>query len=395
MLRFSSPYHRDLTWRYFALFVAIGLMGGLLGPALPHFAAMTESSMSQIAVLFTARALGNMAGALITGVLIDHASGHRVLFGMALVGVLGLLLTPFSPSLALLTAMLGVLGFAEVSLNAGGNTLLLWLHKESSGPNVSALHFCFGVGNMLTPLVIMIALAITGQFQWAFWVVASCLLMVIVPITRYASPVKPHAHHEPGTSRVIKHRDPLLLGLLMLLFALYVGLEITFAGWITAYGILSGSPSAQAALLATLFWLALSAGRLLAIPLLRWSSPWTFLVGGLVLGMATAGALHALWLPLGVGALLFGLAASAFFPTLFTLSNHVMEIRGRTTGAIFMAASLGALIIPSITGPLLDRFGAQAFPPLLGGLLLLLSIGLLALALRLRWLASKPVLALE
>lgn len=93
--------------------------------------------------------------------------------------------------------------------------------------------------------------------------------------------------------------------------------------------------------------------------------------------------------------MLFGLAASAFFPTLFTLSNNVMEIRGRTTGAIFMAASVGALIIPTVTGPLLDRLGAGAFPPLLGGLLLLLSMGLLALALRLRQLALKPVLAFE
>lgn len=395
MLRFTSPYHRRLTWRYFALFVAIGLMGGLLGPALPHLAAMTNASMSQIAVLFTARALGNMAGALTTGVLIDRYSGHRVLLGMAMLGVLGLLITPFSPSLTLLTGMMGVLGFAEVSLNAGGNTLLLWLHKESCGPQVSALHFCFGLGNMLTPLLIMLALAVTGQFQWAFWIVASCLLMVIVPIARFPSPGKPYADTTPGIPRLTKHRDPLLLGLLMLMFALYVGIEITFAGWITAYGVLSGSPSAQAALLATLFWLALSAGRLLAIPLLRWYSPWRVLVSCLLLGMATALALHTHWVPLELGALLFGLAASAFFPTLFTLSNSVMEIRGRTTGAIFMASSVGALIIPTVTGPLLDRLGAGAFPPLLGGLLLLLSMGLLALALRLRRLALKPVLAFE
>lgn len=395
MLRFTSPYHRRLTLRYFALFVAIGLMGGLLGPALPHLAAMTSASMSQIAVLFTARALGNMAGALTTGMLIDRFSGHRVLLGMAMLGVLGLLITPFSPTLALLTGIMGVLGFAEVSLNAGGNTLLLWLHQESSGPHVSALHFCFGLGNMLTPLLIMLALAVTGQFQWAFWIVASCLLMVIVPIAQLPSPGKPYADITPGIPHLTKHRDPLLLGLLMLMFALYVGIEITFAGWITAYGVLSGSPSAQAALLATLFWLALSAGRLLAIPLLRWYSPWRVLVGCLLLGMATALALHAHWVPLELGALLFGLAASAFFPTLFTLSNSVMEIRGRTTGAIFMAASVGALIIPTVTGPLLDRLGADAFPPLLGGLLLLLSMGLLALALRLRRLASKPVFAFE
>ena len=121
-----------------------------------------------------------------------------------------------------------------------------------------------------------------------------------------------------------------------------LGIEITFAGWVTSYGVLVGMAAKDAAILATLFWLTLSAGRLLAIPLLRAVSPWWVLCGCAALGLFTAWALHALWVPLTVGALLFGLAASAFFPTLYALSNQVMEMRGRTTGAIFTAAGSGA-----------------------------------------------------
>ena len=61
MLHFPSTYHRRLTWTYFGLFIAIGMTGGLLGPALPHLAEVSGASMSQIAVLFTARAVGNIA----------------------------------------------------------------------------------------------------------------------------------------------------------------------------------------------------------------------------------------------------------------------------------------------------------------------------------------------
>ena len=386
MLPFASVYHRQLTWRYFALFIAIGMTGGLLGPALPHLAQSVNASMSQIAVLFTARAVGNMSGAFITRLLLDRFDGPRVLFAMGAVMVAGLLIAPFSPLLMLLAGLFAVLGFAEVALNSGGNTLLIWLHGEEAGPHISALHFCFSFGNMLTPLVMVAALSLTGQFHWAFWVVGAYALLTLLPLLRFSSPQKRPPEDANAEYTAPKHSDRLLLMLFMLIFALYVGMEITFAGWVTSYGVLMEMATEEAAILATLFWLSLSAGRLLAIPLLRVTSPWVVLCGCATLGLATAGALHALWVPLSVGALLFGLAASAFFPTLYALSNQVMEMHGRTTGAIFTAAGSGALVIPSLTGPLLDWLGAGAFPLLLGVLVILMSSGLGLLALRLRYL---------
>ncbi len=211
----------------------------------------------------------------------------------------------------------------------------------------------------------------------------------VAPLSRFVSPSMPTVDPNPTSLATLKHRDPLLLGLFMLLFSLYVGIEITFAGWVTAYGTLSGLTTEHAALLATLFWLALSAGRLLAIPLLRVCSPWQVLAGCLALGLSAAAGLHLNALPPSAGALLFGLSASAFFPTLFALCNQSIVMRGRTTGAIFTAAGSGALVIPSLTGPLLDLAGAGAFPILLATLWLLIALGLLLLASRLRQLAVR------
>jgi|TARA_A100001518_G_C1225014_1_gene72372 fucose permease len=392
MLHFISEYHRRLTWSYFGLFIAIGMTGGLLGPALPHLAQASGSTMSQIAILFTARAVGNMSGAMVTGLLMDRLNGHRVLLMMGGLAVVGLALAPLSPLLMLLTLLFMLLGFAEVSLNAGGNTLLLWLHGDAAGPNVSALHFCFSFGNMLTPLIMIAALSLTGQFHLTFWIVGVSLAAMLWPLSRFASPTMSTMVTPLDNVAPIKHRDPVLLGLFLLLFAVYVGIEITFAGWVTAYGTLSGLTTEQAALLATLFWLALSAGRLMAIPLLRICSPWHVLTGCLALGLSASAGLHAHWLPLSVGALLFGLSASAFFPTLFALCNQSIVMLGRTTGAIFTAAGCGALIIPSLTGPLLDIVGARAFPILLATLWLCIALGLCLLAFRLRQLTSQQEL---
>ncbi|MFC3285884.1 MFS transporter [Litchfieldella rifensis] len=383
MLRFPSRHHRQVTLTYFGMFVGAGMTAGLLGPALPHLAAMTGSSMSQIAILFTARALGTMIGAVSAGLLLDRLPGHRLLTGMVLLAVLGLVLAPLSVALAVLTAVVFLLGLSEVSLNTGGNTLLLWTHREMAGPHISALHFCFGLGNMLVPLVMITAIALTGQFHWAFWLVGLYLLALIWPLSRLASPLRQRSREGAPEESPAKPRDAWLLAGFMLMFGLYVGTEITFAGWITTYGTLNGLSADDAAFLVSLFWLALSLGRLLAIPLLGWGSPWTMLYGCLGLGLLTALALHALWLPLSLAVLLFGLSASALFPTLLSLGNQVMEMTGRNTGLIFLACGLGAMIAPSLTGPLLDLVGAQAFPLLLAGLVILLMAALLMLRARL------------
>ncbi len=196
---------------------------------------------------------------MVTGLLMDRFNGHRVLVMMGVLAVAGLALAPLSPLLLLLTLLFMLLGFAEVSLNAGGNTLLLWLHRDAAGPNVSALHFCFSFGNMLTPLIMIAALSLTGQFHLTFWIVAASVAAMLWPLSRFVSPSLPTVDPNPTSLATLKHRDPLLLGLFMLLFSLYVGIEITFAGWVTAYGTLSGLTTEHAALLATLFWLALSA----------------------------------------------------------------------------------------------------------------------------------------
>ncbi|MCL7941847.1 MFS transporter [Halomonas sp. ATCH28] len=87
----STPHARRATHRYFLVMLAVGMGSGLLGPALPHLAAMTGSTMGQISVLFTARALGNMLGSLLSGRLVDRFPGHRVVAAMLLMALVGLL----------------------------------------------------------------------------------------------------------------------------------------------------------------------------------------------------------------------------------------------------------------------------------------------------------------
>ena len=54
----------------------------------------------------------------------------------------------------------------EVScINAGGNMMMLWLHKEKVGSYVTILHLCYSSGCMLAPLILVFA-EWTGAELW-------------------------------------------------------------------------------------------------------------------------------------------------------------------------------------------------------------------------------------
>ena len=46
------------------------------------------------------------------------------------------------------------MGVAEGALDVGGNTLLIWVHRHKVGPFMNGLHFFFGAGAFLSPIII-------------------------------------------------------------------------------------------------------------------------------------------------------------------------------------------------------------------------------------------------
>ncbi|MFY0665313.1 MAG: MFS transporter [Natronospirillum sp.] len=377
--RVTSHWRPTIT--YFLMFIGIGMIGGILGPALPFLAEQSGSTMSQIAILFTARALGNMTGSVISGFLLDKFKGHRVLVGMITLAVIGMILMPVSPLLIVMTVVIFVLGFAEVSMNAGGNVMIMWLHRERSGPFISTLHFSYGVGAMAVPLLIVVAVNSGISILWSFWLVALYVVIVGVFLAPQNSPTSPS---NDGSDHVDKVYDKAVFVGLLVLVALYVGMELTFVGWITTYGVINGMTQGDAALLVSVFWFSLSMGRLLALPILRAGYFTTLLYSCLSLAVAMMVSLYVGGLNLYLLTFIFGLSLSAIFPTLFTLGNQLVSLNGKRTGMIFLAAGLGAMVAPTVIGPLIENFGTDALPLLLAGMLSLKAIGLALILLRQR-----------
>ncbi|MGC9396847.1 MAG: MFS transporter [Anaerolineae bacterium] len=355
-----------VTIGYCAAFVALGLATAALGPTLTDLARNTRAPLSQISYGFTATALGYLLGSFLGGRLYDRRSGNPVMGTMLLLIALSMALIPLIRVLWMLIGLLLLLGMFEGALDVGGNTLLVWLHGEKVGPYMNALHFFFGVGAFLSPLIIARVLAASGGVTWAYWILALLIAPVAVAVLRLPSPSSSaEADNAPDAPPVAGARrtSARLVVLIALFFFLYVGSETSFGGWIATYAKAAGlGDAATAAYLTSVFWGALTLGRLLSIPLAARLRPRTLLLGDLVgcllsvlVIIAWPGAPAALW----IGTFGAGFSMASLFPTMISFAGRHMTTTGKTTAWFFVGASSGGMVIPWLIGQWFESTGPR------------------------------------
>ena len=371
----ERPGQISKTIGYYAAFAALGMVGASLGPTLPGLAEHTQTQISEISFLFTARSLGFLLGSFFGGRLYDRSPGHPLMAVVLIIMAVMMALAPLISLLWLLVAALLIMGAAEGTLDVGGNTLLIWVHRHKVGPFMNGLHFFFGAGAFLSPIIIAQTALISGDITWAYWVLASLMLPVIVWLLRLPSPtVQAVSKGDPvrqinrrSTARLSSPKPEahkrLLVALIALFFFLYTGAEISFGGWIFTYAMALGlSGETAAAYLTSAFWGALTLGRLLTIPVAARLRPRSILLGGLAGCLVSVGiillwsnALAATWL----GTLGLGFSMASIFPTTLSLAERRLTITGRVSGWFFAGASAGGMTLPWLIGQLFEPIGPQ------------------------------------
>ncbi len=347
------------TGGYYLAFIALGLVTAALGTTLPGLAENVHASLDDISILFTAGALGYLLGSLVGGRAYDRAPGHAVMGGVLLLLASMMALVPLVPWLWLLAAVTLLRGAASGTVDVGGNTLLVWLHGRQVGPFMNGLHFCFGVGAFVSPLIIAQALQLGGDITWAYWTLALLIAPVAFWILRLPSPTA-QSDADPD---LVKGNSPLMIVLISLVLLLYVGAESSMGGWIYTYATATGlSGETHAAYLTSLFWGVLAAGRLLSIPAARQLSPRAMLAADWSGCLISVGAMVcfreapvAVWL----GTFGVGLSMASIFPTMISFAEQRMSITGRVTGWFFVGASAGGMTLPWLIGQLFESIGPR------------------------------------
>jgi len=360
----SKPNNRIYsTIGYYGAFICLGLASAAIGPTLPGLAKNTNSSLNAISYLFASSSFGYFLGALLGGRLYDRLPGNRLIAGMLILMACSLSLVPLIPILWLLVIIMGLLGIGEGALDAGGNTLLTRTHPTNLGPYMNGLHFFFGVGTSITPIIIAQTALSSGELRWAFWIMALLFIPVIVWLFFQPSPpIHMETRHETTSSS----SNRTLIWTIAALFFLYVGAEVAFGNWIYTYTIkLQLSSITQAAYLNSLFWGAFTIGRLVAIPIAaRVKSQtiiWVDLTGSFICMSAILffpSSVNVLW----AAAAGTGIFFASIFPTAMVMAEEHMALTGRVTSYFLVGSSLGGMVVPWLVGQLFEPVGAWVMP---------------------------------
>lgn len=352
-------------WRvgaYYSAFVGLGLALASLGPTLPALAERTGVSLGALSNVFLARSTGYLLGAMLGGRLYDRLPGHPLMAATLALTAVAMVLVPLSPTLSVLIGVFACLGAAEGTLDVGGNTLLTWLFPTGLGPWMNGLHFFFGVGAMLAPLVVGLTMGqLQGTVTAAYWSLAALMVPVIALLLFLPSPPIA-AHAQERRASLARHRLTIFLVGGLLFSA--VGAEVGWGNWIFTYALKQQvADEAGAALLTSVFWGVFTFGRLLGIPLAARLAPAAILplcfIGcavGSVVALVWPQDVTAIW----AATLISGLAVAPMFATVLALAGGRMPITGRATGWFFIGSSTGGMTVPWVVGQLFEPMGPSA-----------------------------------
>jgi FHS family Na+ dependent glucose MFS transporter 1 len=268
-----------------------------------------------------------------------------------------LFLIPLLSWLWIVVGVFLVLGVGEGYLDVGCNILVVWAHQHNVGSYLNGLHFFFGLGALLMPIIVALTLMINGDVFYSYWILGFLVLPIAVWLLFLPSPVTTQESEERSREKA----NIIIVFMISIFFFLYVGAEVSYGGWIFTYATsLELGAGVTAAYLTSAFWGALTFGRLLMIPIAARNRPLVILtialagcVVSLISMLLNPNSVFILWL----GTIGLGLSMAPIFPTMIALAERRMALTGQITRWFFVGTGLGGMFLPWLIGQLFETFG--------------------------------------
>ena len=351
-----TPYAFRATTAYYWSFTALGLSQIALGPALPFLADQMQVALAQASLLVTARAAGFLVGSFLAGRLADRGRPHGMLQACAAAAAALTLALPHVPLFWWLAGLLIAVGLLEGTLDIGFNVLIVWLFRNRVAPYMTGLHFVWGIGALLAPLVIVFFHDLTGDLAASYAVIALALLSISLAYVRLPSPEPVRQRHE---ARYPLSPWPMFLLSAMLFMA--AALQLSVSTWLLAYILeLDLTDEVTGGLINSEFFLGIIVTRLASVPLLRRVSIARLLAVSLL--FVTLGCLAVLAFPqslpvLHTAMIVIGAGFANLFPGALNLAPRYLPAEGRVTSYMYIGSGAAFFVTPWITGQMFDLVG--------------------------------------
>jgi fucose permease len=354
------PAKLKQTTGYFYAFVILGAVISALGPTINGLASNLGRTATALSFLFSFRAVGYLTGSLGGGYLYEKIRGNRALGFVLLLLAATLVLTPYlQTSIPLIFALI-LTGISCGATDVGSNTLLAYTHKKQVGPYLNAMYLFAGLGSFTAPLFLG-----SVSLEWGY---AGLSLFILPASALLLNTPSPPIQKNPENQTESKLQRDLLFVFAFLSF-FYIGMEVSFSGWIYTFFLKRFPENPESGYLITsLFWAGITAGRLLAIPLstrVRETNLIRAFIGGGICSLTAMLLFPAEIWSVWVGTVGMGLSLSAIFPTTFSFVQKTHPFSPRQNGVVWASGSTGSIVLPFLIGRQIGISGPMSMPLIL------------------------------
>lgn len=378
------------TFAYCFSFIGLGISVGGLGPTLLDLGSVSHTEVQSLGWIFTLRGLGALSGSLAGGRLFDSPKLQKranLFMVIAIATMLvALAVVPLLSRFWLQCVAFYVQGFGFGVLDNGANVMLGWIWRERAPPFMQLLHFCFGAGAFIGPMIVAEVVKLAKDryvenytpelgLYWSYWSLGIITALTLPPFIRLDAPLDSYASEETNDAsnsgdasegKICFVKSQYLSYLLIAGFlCLYVGGEVTAGGWIYTFGVTKQlATESAAAYMTSLFWGSLALGRLVGVPLAAYFNSKTLLLMDLAGCFVSA----ILWvsLPNSVAVLWYVSFALGFFmasvyPATMSLPTSLgIRVTGKALSLFVTGASLGEMAVPAIVGSVFKSLGPNS-----------------------------------
>jgi fucose permease len=369
MVNTTLPNRRLLLTSLGLPYIAIGMLGALPGASLIRLASNTHVSLEVAGSMFTLSAFGSMLSIVLSGFLMRSIQPKYLL-------MLGLFFLGSGSTMTVLTSSFPVLLIGQMLIGLGFGFIDPSLHtiatltfQERLASDLNTLHGLFGLGSLLGPLILAFGLHFFNSLELSYFVGAGVAAITILLVLGQQLPGLPRRATNVQQQRAAnRERQKVLrqglLWLMVLQVSTFAAAEIGFGNWIvTAVSQSAALNLAQAAPVATAFFLGLTAGRLFGAQVLRrgWMSEASLLYAALC-GGVVCGTIVAMFpgqvLVTYVASALVGCFYGPLEPSMMAItSRRFVHAIGPVSSLLIISTNATSMIVPAAMGLLIPALG--------------------------------------